>query len=137
MEHRTARIFLVEDSSDDEYFIRRAMSRLFPTIEIEVASNGFDAVQRISDPEFELPDLMLVDIRLPRVNGLEVLEAIRANPRFTSTPVVMLTSSDERSDIDGAYARGANGYVRKPVQFDEYVERFTALLHYWLKINSN
>jgi DNA-binding response OmpR family regulator len=132
-----ARVFLVEDSSDDEYFIRRAMLRLFPHLEISVASSGRDAIATLTDESYPLPDLVLVDIRPPDVNGHEVVGALRSNERFKTVPIVMLTSSDERADIELAYELGANGYVQKPDHFDEYVERFEALLQYWLGINTS
>jgi CheY-like chemotaxis protein len=132
---KAANVFLVEDSSDDEYFIRRAMERLFPHIQIRTATNGEDALEELLADEKEPPDLVLMDVRLPRVTGLEVLRALRADARYRQTPLVILTSSSHRGDIEMAYALGANGYVSKPVEFDAYVEKFAGLLHYWLGIN--
>jgi two-component system response regulator len=130
------RVFLVEDSSDDEFFIRRAMERLFEDLDIRVAVNGEEAMAALLDENAKVPSLILIDVKLPRVGGLEVLQALRKDPRYLKTPVVILTSSTERMDIETAYSLGANGYVSKPVKFDEYVEKFGSVLHYWLKINT-
>lgn len=128
-------VYLVEDSSDDEFLIRRAMQRLYPQIEIRVAGTGEDAVRELSSRDLPLPSLILLDIKVPRLSGLEVLESITRQPRFRTVPKVMLTSSYERSDIDRAYELGANGYVQKPMEFDDFIERFSLLLHYWLSVN--
>jgi two-component system response regulator len=128
-------VYLVEDSSDDEFLIRRAMQRLYPHVDIRVADNGEQAVDELLMPEMPEPSLILIDIKLPRVNGLEVLAAVQKDDRYQNVPKVMLTTSSERSDIDRAYAMGANGYVQKPMEFDVFIDRFSLLLHYWLSVN--
>ncbi|CAN5495664.1 response regulator [soil metagenome] len=137
MNQASTRVFLIEDSSDDEYFIRRAISRLFPSLSIEFAADGEEAIRMLFDETHPPPALILVDVRLPKLSGHEVLEQLRASKRFVHTPIVMLTSSNERADIERAYELGANGYVQKAVEFDDYVDRFATMLHYWLRINSS
>ncbi len=132
---RSARVFLIEDSSDDEYLIRRAVERLFPEIALTVAHDGHEALTICRDLTVLPPHLILLDIKLPKLNGIEVLKELRRDSRFAHVPVVILTMSTQREDIDAAYANGANGYVSKPQHFDEYVERFAIVLHYWLDIN--
>jgi CheY-like chemotaxis protein len=111
------------------------MTRLYPNVEIRVADNGAGAIRALAEPEMPAPAVILIDIKLPRMNGLEVLEAIVQDPRYQNVPKVMLTTSAERRDIDRAYELGANGYVQKPLEFDEFVDRFSLLLHYWLSVN--
>jgi two-component system response regulator len=112
------------------------MERLFPSIRIRVASNGADALEQLLADDAAIPDLVLSDLRLPRLSGLEVLAGLRQDARYRCVPIVILTSSVEREDIDQAYQLGANGFVRKPMQFDQYVEKFAMLLHYWLSVNT-
>ena len=83
------------------------------------------------------PALILLDLKLPKLSGLDVLGSVRANPLTALVPVVMLTSSSEPSDIVACYQSGANGYVRKPVDFGEFTEKLNCLLAYWLEVNES
>ncbi len=132
----TSSIFLVEDSSDDEYLVRRAMERLFPDVRIRHASTGEDALAQLLAEDAEKPDLVLMDVRLPGLSGQEVLTALRRDGRFQNVPLVMLTSSMAPLDIAEAYCNGANSYVLKPLEFDEYIEKVSGMLEYWLRINT-
>jgi two-component system response regulator len=131
-------ILLVEDNPDDVVFIRRAFERNNISNEVVVASDGERAL------EYLLPDgaraplrpaLILLDVNLPKVDGLEVLRRIRADSRTAGLPVVVLTTSREECDIVDSYRLGANSFVRKPVAFDEFVDATKVLGVYWLLVN--
>jgi two-component system response regulator len=103
---------------------------------IRVARDGAEALDKLFGTALDrLPDLVLLDLKLPKVNGLEVLEKIRQDPRTKTLPVVVLTSSDEERDIVESYELGANSYVRKPVDFDQFIDAVRQLGLYWLSMN--
>ena len=128
-------VFLVEDNEDDIELMRRAFVKARIANPLEVFSDGEEAVKRLLDSAAALPTLILLDLKLPKMNGLEVLKALRANPRTKLVPVVMLTSSKEESDLVASYSLGANSFVRKPVDFDQFVEAMNLLGLYWLLLN--
>jgi len=127
-------IILVEDNPDDEKLTIRALGRGNIANEIQVARNGEEALIMVlnADP---LPSVVLLDLKLPKVDGLEVLRQIRANERTHLLPVVVLTSSSEERDIIDSYNLGANGYVRKPVEIEKFTEAVRQLGLYWAVIN--
>jgi two-component system, response regulator len=127
-------ILLVEDNPDDERLTLRALQRGKIANEIFIARNGEEALQQVFslDP---LPSVVLLDLKLPKIDGLEVLRQIRAHPRTHLLPVVVLTSSSEERDIVESYSLGANSYVRKPVDIDQFTEAVRQLGIYWLLIN--
>jgi two-component system response regulator len=127
-------IILVEDNPDDERLTIRALRRGNIVNEILVARNGEEALAMVlnADP---LPSVVLLDLKLPKVEGLEVLRQIRANERTHKLPVVVLTSSSEESDIVDSYDLGANSYVRKPVETDKFTEAIRQLGMYWAVVN--
>ncbi|MGF1518250.1 MAG: response regulator [Nodosilinea sp.] len=127
-------ILLVEDNPDDERLTRRALRRGNLANPVVVARNGEEALQRVFSPE-PLPCVVLLDLKLPKVDGLEVLRQIRASDRTRLLPVVMLTSSSEDRDIIESYSLGANSYVRKPVNIDEFTEAVRQLGLYWALIS--
>ena len=129
-------ILLVEDNADDEQLTLRAMRQSdIPNI-IRVARDGAEALEKLFGTSQErLPDLVLLDLKLPKVNGLEVLQKIRADERTKTLPVVVLTSSDEERDIVESYELGANSYIRKPVDFDQFIDAVRQLGLYWLSMN--
>jgi two-component system response regulator len=130
-------ILLVEDNADDEQLTLRAMRLSEVPNVIRVARDGVEAVEALhgNSAGHPLPDLVLLDLKLPRMSGLEVLTRIRNNAATRTLPVVVLTSSDEERDIVESYNLGANSYIRKPVDFDEFVEVVHQLGVYWLKMN--
>jgi two-component system, response regulator len=128
-------IFLVEDNADDEALILRALKKSNIRNEILVARDGAEALDRLLDDESPLPGLILLDLKLPKVDGLEVLQRLRANERTRLLPVVILTSSDEQEDVAKSYKLGVNSYVRKPVEFGAFAETVGKLGLYWLLIN--
>ena len=131
-------ILLVEDNPDDIELTLRAFRRNNLANPLEVATDGEQALQRISPDDGSEPlepALILLDIKLPRLSGLDVLAKIRAHPRGVHLPVVMLTTSDHETDIARAYDLGANSYVRKPVDFTAFMDTVKTLGLYWLVIN--
>ena len=133
--HDGSRVLLVEDNADDEALTVRALRKLDPTCVVEVARDGQQAVDYLTTEGSACPDLILLDLKLPKLNGIEVLRHARANVRMRTVPTVMLTSSDEPSDLMGSYEAGASGFVRKPVGYEEYVEVVRALGRFWLQVN--
>lgn len=132
-------VLLVEDSPDDEDLVIRALRQGNITNEVHVARDGVEAIEYLlpSPPEEQrdLPVLMLLDLKLPKVSGLEVLRKARADERTHLLPVVILTSSREERDVLAGYELGANGYVTKPVGFAPFAVAVRQLGLYWLLIN--
>lgn len=140
--HESGRILLVEDSADDVILMRRAFRKLGIENPLDVAEDGEAAIaflQRIIaehvNDHASLPGLILLDLKLPRLSGLEVLEWIRAQPAFRRSPVVVLTSSREAPDVARAYDLGANSYLIKPVEFQSFLDLVRTLNLYWLVLN--
>lgn len=135
-------ILLVEDNPDDEALTRRAIAQNRIANEVVVAPDGLQALDYLfgrgqyegRDPD-DLPSLVLLDINLPKIDGFEVLRQIRENEHTRCLPVVMLTTSREEQDVLRGYAGGANSYVRKPVDFEEFVEAVRQVGIYWLILN--
>jgi len=127
-------IFIVEDNPDDERLTIRALKKGQIANDIVVARNGEEALNLVlnADP---LPCVVLLDLKLPKIDGLEVLRRIRANPRTHLLPVVVLTSSSEDRDIVESYSLGANSYVRKPVEIDRFTDAVRQLGLYWGVVN--
>lgn len=135
-------ILLVEDNPDDVALTLRAFKRSHLMNPLVVARDGVEALdfvfargahaERAGAP---LPTLIILDLKLPRLDGLGVLKALRADPRTALLPAVILTSSKEEQDIVSGYKLGANSYVRKPVDFTEFVEAVKVLGIYWLALN--
>ena len=134
-------ILVVEDNPDDETLTLRALNSNGVTNEVRVARDGVEAIEALfgsadkDEAPPELPQLVLLDLRLPKLDGLQVLRRIRTDPRTRYLPVVVLTSSDEERDIVESYQLGANSYVRKPVDFPAFMDAVHQLGLYWLLIN--
>jgi two-component system response regulator len=127
-------ILLVEDNPDDVALATRALRRSNIQNDLLVAGDGEEALRRIQGGN-GLPVLVLLDINLPKVNGLDVLRAIRSDERTRYLPVVVLTTSSEERDIVESYQLGANSYVRKPIIFEDFLEAVRILGLYWLLVN--
>ncbi len=135
-------ILLVEDNPDDEALTVRALRKNNIANEIVVAHDGAEAVDYLfgtgayaGGGAGRLPQVVLLDLKLPKVDGLEVLRRIRGDARTRLIPVVVLTSSKEERDLVDSYSLGANSYVQKPVDFGEFVEAARQLGLYWLVLN--
>jgi len=138
----TKTILLVEDNPDDRTLTMRALRQQRIANEVVTVEDGVEAIEYLSgtgrfagrDTE-ELPSLVLLDLKLPRVDGLEVLRFIRGTARTRLLPVVVLTSSNEERDLVASYSVGANSYIRKPVDFEQFTEAVRQLGLYWLVMN--
>jgi CheY-like chemotaxis protein len=127
-------ILLVEDNPDDVQLTLRALKKNKIVNEVVVARDGVEALDYLSSAAM-LPTFVLLDIKLPKVDGLEVLKRIRAEERLKLLPVIILTSSKEEQDIIKGYGLGANSYIRKPVDFEQFSEAVRQLGVYWLLLN--
>jgi len=135
-------ILLVEDNPDDEALTVRALKKNKIANNLAIVRDGAEALDFLfftgayaeRDPQ-EIPEVILLDLKLPKVDGLEVLRRIRADERTRLLPVVVLTSSKEEQDLIKSYKLGANSYVRKPVDFSQFVEAIRQLGMYWLVLN--
>jgi two-component system response regulator len=137
-------ILLVEDNPDDVELTMRAFRKNNIANNVVVARDGVDALDYLygqgaytNRNTSEMPRLILLDLKMPRMDGLHVLERLRADERTRFTPVVILTSSKEEQDLINSYKSGANSYVRKPVDFNEFLEAVRNIGLYWLLINEN
>lgn len=135
-------ILLVEDNDQDEKLTLRALKKINLANEVDVVRDGQQALDFLfAAGEFadrkgrELPTIVILDINLPRLNGLDVLAKLRADPRTRLLPIVMLTSSDEERDRLRSYEGGANSFVRKPLDFAEFAQTVARLGVYWLATN--
>lgn len=138
---RSEVILLIEDNPRDEALTLRALRKSNIVNEVVVAHDGVEALDYLFKENAEtgelnpLPQLILLDLKLPKVDGLEVLKSVRENARTRLLPVVVFTSSSEQEDIVKSFDRGANSYVRKPVDFEQFLEATKQLGLYWLVLN--
>jgi CheY-like chemotaxis protein len=139
---RDKTILLVEDNHDDEVLALRALNQQHIANDVTVVRDGAEALDFLFGTGIHsgrdaaiLPQVVLLDLNLPKIGGLEVLKRIRAEQRTRLLPVVILTSSKQEEDVIGSYASGANAYVRKPVDFTQFTEAVRTLGMFWLLLN--
>lgn len=143
MSDRKSYILLIEDNPDDVELTRLAFKKNNFANEIRVVEDGQQAIDFLMGEEqngieeYGYPELILLDLKLPKINGHEVLKEIKSKERLKRIPVVILTSSQEEEDIIKGYDLGANSYVRKPVDYQDFVEVVNNMGIYWLAINKN
>lgn len=137
------KILLVEDNEDDELLTLRALKNHNFANEVDVVRDGAEALDYmfgrgayVDRNLLDTPQLILLDINLPKLNGIEVLKELRKDVNSKSIPIVMLTTSKEENDMVRSYNNGANSYIQKPVDFKEFVDVVSQLGIYWLAINS-
>jgi len=137
-----AAILLVEDNPDHEELVRRALEERAAPVALKVVRHGEEALDYLfrrgawSEPrQSPRPRLILLDLRLPRVDGLQVLAVVKSTPPLRDIPVVILTTSDSEQDMAGAYARHANSYLVKPVDHQRFADLVASVESYWLDLN--
>lgn len=142
MADETFEVLLVEDSPDDVAFFVRALKRVIPGVRLHVAADGKEALDFVfgaSDHSRRhapsCPKVIFLDLKLPKIDGLEVLRRLKSNARTQSIPVVVLSSSQEERDLVESYKIGANSYVVKPMDFDQLGDSVRLLGQYWLQLN--
>lgn len=128
-------ILLVEDDPDHELLTIRALKKSNIANEVRVARDGEEAIHMLFGEDPIRPQIILLDLKLPKVDGLEVLRRIRESDQTRMLPVVVLTSSDEERDLVRSYQLGVNSYIRKPVNFNDFAEATRQLGMYWLVLN--
>lgn len=131
----TRLILLVEDDPDHELLTIRALKKSNIANDVRVARDGEEAINVLFGKDAIRPQVILLDLKLPKVDGLEVLRRIRESDATRMLPVVILTSSDEERDVVRSYKLGVNSYIRKPVSFDDFAEATRQLGMYWLVLN--
>lgn len=132
-QHRS--ILLVEDDPDHEALTIRALKKSNIVNDVAIARDGEEAVNMLLGPNRIKPQVILLDLKLPKLDGLEVLRRIRESDETRTLPVVILTSSDEERDVVRSYSLGVNSYIRKPVNFTDFAEATRQLGMYWLVLN--
>jgi CheY-like chemotaxis protein len=136
---KPVQILLVEDNPDDVLITRRALERSRVANDLHVARDGQEAMDFLFrdgafGPDTPRPDLILLDVNLPKANGMEVLSRIRANDETSFIPVIMLTASNRDEDVVKSYKLGSNTYIQKPVEFEKFLHALDVLGQYWIVI---
>lgn len=139
---RMVRVLLVEDNPFDRELILRAFRRNSAVQAVDVAVDGAEALEQLLGADTSealdgslLPTVIFLDLKLPKIGGIDVLRAIRADARTRHIPVVILTSSEEEHDLQASYQSGANSYVVKPIEADVFSRTITAMGQYWIDVN--
>jgi two-component system response regulator len=135
-------ILLIEDDTVHVKLVERALKKSGLNSELVIINDGEDAFNYLLNQEDESPEkkfvyphLILLDINLPKISGLEILRRIKQSPRLQAIPVVILTTSSNRADLEKCYEFHANSYITKPLDYEEFNQKIRSVEHYWLKIN--
>lgn len=124
-------ILLVEDDSVDAMTVKRAMRDLKVSHSVIHSVNGEEAMKYLTSPDTEKPFVILLDLNMPKMNGIEFLKVVKAHPEFKTIPVIVLTTSKERHDVLDSFELGASGYMVKPVDYSKFVEILSRIVIYW------
>jgi len=124
-------ILLVEDDSVDAMTVKRAMRDLQVNHSVIHSVNGEEAMKYLTSPDTEKPFVILLDLNMPKMNGIEFLKVIKAHPELKTIPVIVLTTSKERRDVLDSFELGASGYMVKPVDYSKFVEILSKIMIYW------
>jgi len=124
-------ILLVEDDSVDAMTVKRAMRDLQVSHSVIHSINGEEAIKYLTSPDMEKPFVILLDLNMPKMNGIEFLKVVKAHPELKTIPVIVLTTSKERHDVLDSFELGASGYMVKPVDYSKFVEIFSRIVIYW------
>lgn len=122
----------------DVDLIRRAMLKADANLRMDVARDGENAIEflkQLDEGEVSTPVFILLDLKLPKISGLEVLQAFKSHPRLKNLPIIILTSSSETNDIAQAYSLGANSYILKPIDYDQFASSIHLIHRYWCSLN--
>jgi len=137
-------VLLVEDNPDDAEFTLRALRKANVALRVALVEDGVSGLEFVfrtgahaERAPAPLPRVVLLDLKLPKVDGLEVLRRIKSDPRTRALPIVVLTSSREQRDIREAFVRGANSYIVKPIEYAELIAKLGELVRYWLQLNES
>lgn len=137
----TVEILIIEDNSSELELTLYALKKYHITNQVVVLRDGAEAIEYLFGqsnaelPQQKLPKLILLDLKLPKINGIEVLRRIKANPKTAAIPIVVLTSSRQDQDLDECYRLGVNSYLVKPVSFDQFTEAIRQVGIYWILLN--
>ncbi|HXI12850.1 MAG TPA: response regulator [Thermoanaerobaculia bacterium] len=130
------KILLVEDSADDVDLTLRAFRKTDSELEVIVARDGVEALDKLAAADdHTLPALVLLDLKMPKMGGLDVLREIRKRPETRHLPVVMLSSSVQEEDVEASYASGANAYLRKPLDYRAFLSATRSISEFWIRLN--
>ena len=127
-------LLLVEDNDDDIDLTREAFAEARIHLNLHVARDGIEALEFLNNNKNPRPDLILLDLNMPRKDGRETLEEIKAHPEFKRIPVVILTTSEAEKDVISAYDKNANSYIVKPVDFDQFLNVMDTLKEFWFTV---
>ncbi|MFO7585736.1 MAG: response regulator [Anaerolineales bacterium] len=129
--------FLVEDNVADAELVMRALKKAEKSVQVYLARDGEQALQMLNNwpGTFPNPLVILLDLKLPKIDGLELLKSIKTDEKLKAFPVIVLTSSNQTQDIQKAYQNGANSYVTKAIDFDEFSRNIETIQKYWCKLN--
>lgn len=127
-------ILVADDDPDDRLLIEEAIRETQISNKVEYAADGVEVMDRLHDRERDLPGLLLLDLNMPRKDGREVIAEIKSDPELKRLPVVVLTTSDAKSDICSSYDLGANSYIKKPISFEGLLQVMAAVRTYWLQL---
>ena len=131
MKNNIQPILLVEDDQVDIMTVKRSFKQLGVLNELVITNNGEEALNYLNKPTEGLPCVILLDINMPKMNGIEVLEYLHKQPVFKNIPIVMLTSSKEQQDVDNSFELGISGYILKPVDYQQFISSIQVLNSFW------